>query len=147
MKKRKQNDLLIFFGGLAMMVAGLYWFMSKVTVASNFFGGSLRLGGFSINSGLVVVPFIAAVIWLFTKPDSFFAKIGVGLSVILIIAAVILNTSIYLRPTSLYEYLLMIVFILAAGLWYSKFYVIRNIRIRIKTIKLHDHRIEVVYGM
>lgn len=115
MKKRKQNDLLVFFGGLAMLVAGLYWFMSKVTVTSDFFGGSLRLGGFRVNSGLIVVPFIVTIIWLFTNPDSFFAKICVALSVILIIAAVIINTSIYLRPTSLYEYLLMIVFIFGGG--------------------------------
>jgi len=115
MKKRKQNDLLVFFGGLAMLVAGLYWFMSKVTVTNSFFGGSFRLGGFSVNTGLIVVPFIATIIWLFMDPDSFLAKICVALSVILIIAAVIMNTSIYLRPTSLYEYLLMLIFIFGGG--------------------------------
>lgn len=115
MKKRKQNDLLVFFGGLAMLVAGLYWFMSKVTVSSNFFGGTFRLGGMSINTGLIVVPFIASIVWLFVNPDSFLAKICVGLSIILIIASVIMNTNIYLRPTSLYEYLLMLVFIFGGG--------------------------------
>ncbi len=115
MKKRKQNDLLVFLGGLAMLAAGLYWFMSKVTVTSSFFSGGLHLGGFSVNTGLIVVPFIASIIWLFVNPDSFLAKICVVLSVILIIAAVIMNTSIYLRPTSLYEYLLMLVFIFGGG--------------------------------
>ncbi len=115
MKKRKQNDLRVFLGGLAMLAAGLYWFMSKVTVTSSFFSGGLHLGGFSVNTGLIVVPFIASIIWLFVNPDSFLAKICVVLSVILIIAAVIMNTSIYLRPTSLYEYLLMLVFIFGGG--------------------------------
>lgn len=115
MKKRKQNDLLVFLGGLAMLAAGLYWFMSKVTVTSSFFSGGLHLGRFSVNTGLIVVPFIASIIWLFVNPDSFLAKICVVLSVILIIAAVIMNTSIYLRPTSLYEYLLMLVFIFGGG--------------------------------
>lgn len=115
MKKRKQNDLLVFLGGLAMLVAGLYWFMTKVTVYSGFFGGSLMFGNFRINSGLVVVPFIATIIWLFVNPDSFLAKLCVGLSVILIIAAIILNTSIHLQPTSLYEYLLMLIFIFGGG--------------------------------
>lgn len=115
MKKRKQNDLLVFLGGLAMLAVGLYWFMSKVTVTSSFFSGGLHLGGFSVNTGLIVVPFIASIIWLFVNPDSFLAKICVVLSVILIIAAVIMNTSIYLRPTSLYEYLLMLVFIFGGG--------------------------------
>lgn len=115
MKKRKQNDLLVFLGGLAMLVAGLYWFMSKVTVSSNFFGGSIAFGSFRMNSGLVVVPFIATIVWLFVNPDSFLAKICVGLSVILIIAAVIMNTSIHMRTTTLYEYLLMLVFIFGGG--------------------------------
>lgn len=114
MKKRKQNDLLVFLGGLAMLVAGLYWFMTKVTVYSGF-GGSLYFGSFSVNTGLIVVPFIASIIWLFVNPDSFFAKICVGLSIVLIIAAVIMNTSIHLQPTSLYEYLLMLVFIFGGG--------------------------------
>ncbi len=115
MKKRKQNDLLVFFGGLAMLVAGLYWFMTKVTVSTNFFGGTLYFGSFHINSGLIVVPFIATIVWLFVNPDSFVAKIAVGLSVILIIAAIIMNTSFHFRPTSLYEYLLMLVFIFGGG--------------------------------
>lgn len=115
MKKRKQNDLLIFLGGLAMLVAGLYWFMTKVTVHTDFFGGRLHFGSFQINSGLIVVPFIATIIWLFVNPDSFLAKIAVGLSVILIIAAIIMNTSFYFSPTSLYEYLLILVFIFGGG--------------------------------
>lgn len=114
MKKRKQNDLLVFLGGLAMVVAGLYWFMTKVTVQSGF-GGTIFMGRLQINSGLIVVPFIATIIWLFINPDSFLAKICVGLSVILIIAAIIMNTSIHLQPTSLYEYLLMLVFIFGGG--------------------------------
>ena len=56
-----------------------------------------------------------SIIWLFVNPDSFFAKICVGLSIVLIIAAVIMNTSIHLQPTSLYEYLLMLVFIFGGG--------------------------------
>lgn len=115
MKKRKQNDLLVFLGGLAMLVAGLYWFMTKVSVTTNFLGGSLHFGNFQFNSGLIVVPFIATIIWLFVNPDSFLAKIAVGLSVILIIAAIIMNTSFYFRQTSLYEYLLMLVFIFGGG--------------------------------
>lgn len=114
-KKRQQNDLLTFLGGLAMLVAGLYWLTTRVTVSSSFFGGTLALGGMNINSGLIVVPFIACIIWLFIDPDSFFAKICVGLSVLLIIAAIILNTHLHLRPTSLYEYLIMLIFIFGGG--------------------------------
>lgn len=114
-RKRKENDLLTFFGGLAMLVAGLYWLTSKVSVSSSFFGGMISLGGFNINSGLIVVPFIACIVWLFVNPDSFPAKVCVVLSVILIIASIIANTQLHMRPTSLYEYLLMLVFIFGGG--------------------------------
>lgn len=114
-RKRQQNDLLTFLGGLAMLVAGLYWLTTRVTVSTSLFGGTLALGRMNINSGLIVVPFIACIIWLFIDPDSFLAKICVGLSVILIIAAIIMNTHLHMRPTSLYEYLIMLIFIFGGG--------------------------------
>jgi len=115
-KKRKQNDLLTFLGGMAMLVAGLYWFMSRVSVSSGFFGGGmLSIGNMDISSGLIVVPFIATIIWLFVDPDSFLAKICVGLSLILIVAAIIMTTKLTFHRTNLYEYLLMLVFIFGGG--------------------------------
>lgn len=98
-----------------MLVAGLYWLTSKVTVSSSFFGGGLSFGGMTINSGLIVVPFIACIVWLFIDPASFIAKICAVLSFILIIAAIIMNTHLHMRPTSLYEYLLMLIFIFGGG--------------------------------
>ena len=73
-KKRKQNDLLTFLAGLAMLVSGLYWLTTRVSVSTSFFGGTLALGGMSFNSGMIVVPFIVCIVWLFIDPDSFFCK-------------------------------------------------------------------------
>lgn len=114
-RKRKDNDLLTFLGGLVMVVAGLYWLTTKISVSSGFFGGTIAFGSFHFNSGLIVVPFIACIVWVFAKPDSFWAKVCVVLSVILIIAAIIMNTRLHMQPTSLYEYLLMLVFIFGGG--------------------------------
>ncbi len=114
-RKREQNDLLVFLGGLAMLVAGLYWLTTRVTVSSSFFGGAFTFGSVNINSGLIVVPFIACIVWLFVNPDSIWAKICLGLSFILIIAAIIMSTHLHMRTTTLYEYLLMLVFIFGGG--------------------------------
>lgn len=114
-RKRQQNDLLVFLGGLAMLIAGLYWITTKVTVSSGFFGGAFSFGGMNINSGLIVVPFIACVVWLFVNPDSFWAKVCLGLSFVLIIAAIIMSTQLHMRSTTLYEYLIMLVFIFGGG--------------------------------
>ena len=114
-KKRESNDLFTFLAGLAMLVAGLYWFTTIVSVSSSFFGGRMSLGGFSFNSGLVVVPFIVCIIWLFVKPESFMAKVCVGLSVLMIITSVIMTTRLHMRTLALYEYLLMLIFIFGGG--------------------------------
>lgn len=115
-KKRKQNDLLTFLGGLAMLVAGLYWFMANVSVHSGFLSnGYFSIGGMNITSGLIVVPFIATIVWLFVNPDSFLAKICVGLSLLLIVAAIILTIKFTFNTTSLYAYLIMLVFIFGGG--------------------------------
>lgn len=98
-----------------MLVAGLYWLTTKVTVSSSFFGGAFTFGGMNINSGLIVVPFIACIVWLFVNPDSMWAKICLGLSFVLIIAAIIMSTQLRMRTTTLYEYLLMLVFIFGGG--------------------------------
>lgn len=119
-KKRQQNDLLTFLGGLAMLVAGLYWLTTRVSVSTGFFGGTFAIGGISLNSGMIVVPFIACIIWLFIDPDSFLAKICVGLSVLLIIAAIIMSTHFYMRSTSLYEWLIILIFIFGGGVMVLK---------------------------
>ena len=71
--KKKGNPLAEFLIGLAMLAAGGYWFLNSVSVSTGFY--TLRLGGFYMNGGLVVVPFIAGVIWFCVNTDSFGAKL------------------------------------------------------------------------
>ena len=66
--KKKGNPLAEFLIGLAMLAAGGYWFLNSVSVSTGFY--TLRLGGFYMNGGLVVVPFIAGVIWFCVNTDS-----------------------------------------------------------------------------
>lgn len=106
---KKRNPFLQFLIGLAMLVAGGYWFLSSVTVTTGFFG--LSLGGFRINGGLVVVPFIAGIIWLFLNIDSIGAKILTGVGLLIILASVIMSTRFIFSNHSLYEYLIMLVLI------------------------------------
>ena len=105
----KRNPLLQFIIGLAMLAAGGYWFMDSVTVTTGFYG--LRLGGYHISGGLIVVPFLAGIIWLFLRSGSIGAKILTGLGLVIILASVIMNTSFIFRSRSLYEYLIMLVLI------------------------------------
>lgn len=114
--KKQENELLEFLGGLAMLVVGLYWFSTKVHVSSSFFSG-FALGGFSVNSGMVIVPFIIAVVLCFVKPESFGCKVFLGLAILLIIAAVVASTRMYLSTMSLFEWAGVLVLIFGgAGL-------------------------------
>ena len=106
--KKSRSPLAQFVIGMVMLAAGLYWFMSNVTV-STYFG--LRIGGFRFGAGLVVVPFIAGIIWLFLNVDSVGAKLLTVLGIVIILASIISNIHFVFRSTSLYVYLIMLVLI------------------------------------
>lgn len=106
--KKRRSPLAQFVIGMVMLAAGLYWFMSNVTV-STYFG--LRIGGFRFGAGLVVVPFIAGIIWLFLNVDSVGAKLLTVLGIVIILASIISNIHFVFHSTSLYVYLIMLVLI------------------------------------
>lgn len=110
--KNGRNSLLMFFGGLAMLAAGLYWLFQSVEVHSSFSGGYVRFGGgMNIPQGLVIVPFIVGIVWLFANFDSFGAKILTCIGLLIIVAAIIMSVQFHFVRRSLYEYLIMMVFI------------------------------------
>lgn len=114
--KSAKNELLQFLAGLVMLVAGLFIFSQKVIVHSSFLGG-LSMGGMHMTSGLLVVPLIAGIVWMFVSGGSFPSKIMTGLGVFLIIVAIIASTSIHLVSMSLYDWVLLLVLIFGgAGL-------------------------------
>lgn len=108
--KNAKNELLQFLAGLAMLVAGLFIFSQKVVVYTSFWGG-LSFGGMRMTSGLIIVPLIIGIVWMFASGASLPSKIMTGLGVLLIIVAVIVSTSIRLTTMSLYEWLIILVLI------------------------------------
>lgn len=115
--KNKGNELLQFIGGLAMLAVGLFILSQKVVVASGFFGAGIWLGDFHMNNGLIMIPFIIGIVWMFASGGSLLSKVFTGISVLFIIAAIILSTRIYLVHMTLYEWILILVLIFGgAGL-------------------------------
>lgn len=108
--RKPGNELLQFLGGLAMLVVGLYILAQKVMVTSSFFGG-MSLGGLHINNGMVMIPLIIGIVWMFASGGSFASKIFTALGVLLIIASIILSTNITLVRVTLYEWILILVLI------------------------------------
>ena len=116
---RKNDFYLFFWSGLIMMVVGLFFLSQKVTVTNSFWGGGMRLMGMYINSGIVVVPFICSLIWLFIKTNMA-SKVALVLSVILILASLIQSTRFYIQYLSLFDWVVMLVLIFGGMAFIAK---------------------------
>lgn len=115
--KKAKNELLQFLAGLAMLVVGLFIFSQKVMVSSGFWGYGFRIGGFHMSNGLIMVPLIIGIVWMFATEGSFPSKVLTVIGVLLIIAAIIMTTTISLVHMTLYEWVLILVLIFGgAGL-------------------------------
>ena len=69
--KETKNELLQFVGGIVMLAVGLFIFSQKVIVHSSWFGyGGFSVAGIRISSGLVIVPLIIGIIWMFADRKS-----------------------------------------------------------------------------
>lgn len=112
---KEKNPLLTFFIGVVMLAAGLYWLFTSVTVTASYGYGSIHIGGFSMPSGLVVVPLIIGVFWLIVNPKSFLAKVLTVAGVVFIIASIIMSVRLVFERKSLFEYIIMLILIVGGA--------------------------------
>ena len=105
-KKNRGSSSVEFIIGIVCLAAGLFMFSQRIVVNTGFY--SWRLWGFSISSGLVVVPLLIGIIWLFFDFKSKIAKVIIALGFIFIIATVIMSIKIYFMATSFFDYILML---------------------------------------
>jgi len=101
----------MFLAGLAMLIAGLFIFSQKVLVHTTFFSNGFRIGTFHLNSGMIIIPLIIGIIWLFVRPKSIGGKIVTAIGVLIIIISVIMSTSIRLTTMTLFDWVLILVLI------------------------------------
>lgn len=115
--KKAKNELLQLLAGLLMLVAGLFILSQKVMVSSGFFGYGFMIGGFHLGNGLIMVPFIIGILWMFGSGGSLLSKLFTIASVVIIIVAIIMTTNLSMIRISLYEWVLILVLIFGgAGL-------------------------------
>lgn len=105
-KKNQGSSSVEFIVGIVCLAAGLFMFSQRIVVNTGLY--SWRLWGFSISSGLVVVPLLIGIIWLFFDFKSKIAKIIIALGVIFILASVIMSIKIHFIATSFFDYILML---------------------------------------
>lgn len=115
-----KNDLLTFLGGLLMLAVGLFIFCNKVTVSTTYGYGMMGIGSFKMNTGLVIVPLIIGIVWMFISDGSFVSKIFTTIAVLFIIAVIIMNTRLTLDTMKLYDWILILVLIFGGGAMVAK---------------------------
>ena len=99
-----------FFVGLAMVVAGGYLLVSRVTVASGYweFGGRNAFG-------LSLIPLLAGIALLFFSARSWLGWLLTGCGALIILVGIVANLRIFFGPTSLFD-TLMILGLIAGGI-------------------------------
>jgi hypothetical protein len=106
-----------FFLGIAMFVAGMYLLLKNIYVQHSFGFGSAfyNVGGFSITSGMILIPFIIGVAMLFFNAKNILGWILTIGSVVSLIVGVISSINFTLAGMSAFD-IMMILVLVAGGL-------------------------------
>ena len=107
---RKKDFYLYFWLGLIMLAVGLFFISQNVTVTNSWWSAGIRVAGMRVNSGLIVVPLIASIVWVVVKPGKG-SVAAIVISLIIIIAGLIQSTTFYIRYISLFDWVIMLLFI------------------------------------
>ena len=108
-ERRKSSDYIEFYVGILLVIAGLFFLLSKAVVHSGFYGFSV--GGLNLSTGLVVIPLMFGVVWLVNNPKSFWARLVTIAGSIFIVGSIIMNIRISFTTSSFFDYLIMMLLI------------------------------------
>jgi hypothetical protein len=97
----------MFFGGAAMVVAGGYLLLTRVTVVS---GVGWRFYGYDAF-GLSLVPLLVGIGMLFFDGRSMAGWLLAAAGALIIVVGIIANLHVYFQPSSLFDTLLILTLI------------------------------------
>ena len=110
-----QKALILFLAGAALLIVGLFILSQKILVHTTFFSYGISIRGFHLNSGLLVVPLIIGIVWMFVSPKSWGGRILTIIGVLIIIISVIMSTTLRLLSMTLFDWILILVLIFGGG--------------------------------
>jgi hypothetical protein len=93
----------MFLAGLAMVVAGGYLLLTRVSVA----GGAWRFYGYDAF-GISLFPLIIGIGVLFYDGRSILGWFLTGAGALIIVVGIVANLDLYIRPMSLFDTLVML---------------------------------------
>jgi len=116
-----EGGLGSFFLGLFMMGVGFYMLLNKIVVTSGFglgyslyrFGGTGTSGGFGMTTGMIFIPMIFGIAWIFYNAKSVWGWMLTLTSLAAMIFGVI--SSLKIRMVTMSSFDLIVILILAFG--------------------------------
>ncbi len=102
---------LSFLIGLAMMVAGFYLLLSSIVISSSF-GFGMRLygiGAYGITSGMLMIPFIFGVIFIFYDSKKYIGWILCAGTIVALIVGVLARSQFTFARMSAFDLLLILI--------------------------------------
>lgn len=106
---KKDDELTEFILGVLFLALGLFMLSKRVIVSSGW--SIFSIGNFDLTTGTIIIPLMIGIILRFVYPKSFIPKLIVLLSAIFIVVAIIMSVRLRFVPTSLFDYLLIIILI------------------------------------
>ena len=113
LKDRRASFLI----GLVMLIGGLWLFVQNVYVTSPWHPAGITIGPITFKSGVLVLPLLAALIWLFFRPKSKAAKVFACIGLALIVVYVVTSVNIKLSKVPILEWIGILFLIVVGGLF------------------------------
>jgi len=109
------GGLMPFLIGLVMMCSGFYMLLNAIVIRSRFgFGYNVyNVGGFSITTGMIMIPFIFGVGIIFYNSKNYLGWILAGGSLISLMFGVIASVNFSFARMSAFD--LIVILVLAFG--------------------------------
>ena len=93
----------MFLGGLAMVIAGGYLLLTRVSVVT----GGWRFYGYDAF-GLSLFPLLIGIGMLFYNGRSIAGWLLTGAGALIVVVGIVANLHVYMQPTSLFDTLMML---------------------------------------
>lgn len=115
-RKKDENELLRFFGGLLLFGAGLFMIFQNITVGSSWgYGSVFRIGGYGIPNGTIMIPLLIGIALLFLCDRKLWGWLFISVGIVIVLAAVLMSVSIHWNTSSAWVFIVMFGMTFAGG--------------------------------
>ena len=110
LKIRAGKEMRMLAGAI-MAIAGVLVFTGHIYVASNMFSRGIPIGKVTLNTGVLLVPFVLGVVFAFMKPKKVWPRYVIGFGLLLMLVAAMASVNLRVGRIAIASWLLILVLI------------------------------------